>query len=255
MGSKSARALAQNLEGSRQVYPDRNYRPYRNHLIINWGNSTVPEWYKSFTYAYAYGMNSVLLNPPECVRRATNKLKAFEILHECGIPVPDFTTSRAVAQGYLSDGHTVVVRTLLNSHSGRGIVLVNEGEEIPQAPLYVKYIKKNKEFRVHVFNGEILDIQQKKKVRDREDVDYQIRNHENGWVYCRDAVADEYAVATGNIGETAIKAVEALGLDFGAVDIIYNDHQQQEYVLEINTAPGLHGTTLEKYVNAIKELV
>ena len=46
-------------------------------------------------------------------------------------------------------------------------------------------------------------------------------------------------------------AIKVLGLDFGAVDIIYNKQEDKWYVLEVNTAPGIYGTTLDKYVNAI----
>ena len=49
-------------------------------------------------------------------------------------------------------------------------------------------------------------------------------------------------------------AIKALGLDFGAVDIIYNEAEDQHYVLEVNTAPGLEGTTLQKYTEAILEM-
>jgi D-alanine-D-alanine ligase-like ATP-grasp enzyme len=48
----------------------------------------------------------------------------------------------------------------------------------------------------------------------------------------------------------AIKAVNCLGLYFGAADVIWNDKEQRAYVLEVNTAPGLEGTTLENYANA-----
>jgi glutathione synthase/RimK-type ligase-like ATP-grasp enzyme len=40
----------------------------------------------------------------------------------------------------------------------------------------------------------------------------------------------------------------ASGLDFGAVDVIWNERQQRAYVLEINSAPGLEGTTIDDYV-------
>ena len=45
----------------------------------------------------------------------------------------------------------------------------------------------------------------------------------------------------------AIKAVELCGLYFGAVDMIWNAYKKQGYVLEINTAPGLEGQTVENY--------
>ena len=52
----------------------------------------------------------------------------------------------------------------------------------------------------------------------------------------------------------AVNAVKALGLDFGAVDIIYNEKENQYYVLEVNTAPGLEGTTLIKYAERFSKL-
>ena len=50
--------------------------------------------------------------------------------------------------------------------------------------------------------------------------------------------------------EQSIAAVQHVGLDFGAVDIIYNQREDSSYVLEINTAPGLMGTTGERYAEA-----
>ena len=50
----------------------------------------------------------------------------------------------------------------------------------------------------------------------------------------------------------AIRATRALGLNFGAVDII-RDINNNSFVLEVNTAPGLEGLTLINYTNAIKE--
>jgi D-alanine-D-alanine ligase-like ATP-grasp enzyme len=42
-------------------------------------------------------------------------------------------------------------------------------------------------------------------------------------------------------------------LDFGAVDVIWNEKQQRAYVLEVNTAPGLEGQTVDDYARGIKE--
>ena len=45
----------------------------------------------------------------------------------------------------------------------------------------------------------------------------------------------------------------SLGLDFGAVDVIYKDGKW--YVLEVNTAPNLtsQSDVLDRYVKAFKE--
>lgn len=50
--------------------------------------------------------------------------------------------------------------------------------------------------------------------------------------------------------ELAIGVVGAVGLDFGAVDIVL--HNNVPKVLEINSAPGMEGTTLERYFDAIR---
>jgi len=123
---------------------------------------------------------------------------------------------------------------------------------IVEAPMYTKYVKKQDEYRVHVFDGEVIDVQQKKKRQlvPNEDVNYQIRNSANGWVYCRDAVVVPDCVRTA-----AVAACAALGLDFGAADVGYNCAGQSAVVYEVNTAPGLEGTTLERYNRAIQQFL
>jgi glutathione synthase/RimK-type ligase-like ATP-grasp enzyme len=47
-------------------------------------------------------------------------------------------------------------------------------------------------------------------------------------------------------------AVAALGLDFGGVDVIWNERRQMAYVLEVNTACGLEGQTVNDYAEAFR---
>lgn len=241
MGSASARNLARSLNALR-VRPDGNYRPRSSHVIINWGGSTYPNWWPQFQLA-----GSRMLNYPDRVAVASNKLHSLEAMAAHNVPVPEFTTDRRVAQGWLDndDGTMVVERHKLRGHSGDGIELKSFGEDVAPAPLYTKYIKKMDEYRVHVFNGQVIDVQQKRKRREVEDADFQVRNHHNGWVYCREDLNPPEL-----LGEVAVQAINSLGLDFGGVDIIYNQHHNQLTVLEVNTACGLEGTTLEKYVEA-----
>jgi glutathione synthase/RimK-type ligase-like ATP-grasp enzyme len=72
-------------------------------------------------------------------------------------------------------------------------------------------------------------------------------------VYARNAIKipDEtrdrlYSLATLTIG--------ALGLDFGAVDILRTPDEVFK-VIEVNTAPGVEGTTLQRYVDAFKKVI
>ncbi len=237
MTSRSAKTLAQAL-GVKRVRPDGRFRNNYNQLIINWGYSGTP----------TFPIDRIL-NHPRNVSFASNKLNAFTRFSLDDVPVPEWTTDIEVAREWHLSGMTIVSRTLLNSHSGRGMVI--QGEEcyaIKPAPLYVQYIKKQDEYRYHVFNGDIIDVQQKRKRRDidNDEVNYQIRSAHTGWVYCRDDVNPHPSLSSA-----AIRAVSSLGLDFGAVDIIWNARREQGYVLEVNTACGLDGSTVDKYVEAI----
>lgn len=253
MGSKGATLLAEGLRGAGtrcfKVFPNKQYKPRQAHTIINWGSGSTPQWIIDYGNRFPFAQLNIL-NWPAKVGAASNKLTAFRLMQEAGVSIPEFTTDRETAGNWINDGVTVVARSKLQGHSGDGIIICSlENSEWPRVPLYVKYIKKKHEYRVHVFNGEVIDIQQKRKKQEvaNEEVDYQVRNHANGWVYCRDNLNPPPSVLSD-----ATSAVAALGLDFGAVDIIWNEHQSTSYVLEVNTAPGLEGTTLTKYVEAIK---
>lgn len=238
MSSGSSKQLKDRL-GALRVYPDRNYRPREDDLIINWGNSKVPNWYGNIRCNY--------LNHHAEVGNASNKLKALEILSEAGVQVPEFTVDSDIA--LLWD--KVVVRHKLTGHSGEGIEIVDGDEHyMPNAPLYTEFIPQKAEYRVHVFNGNVIDIS--KKVRAEEDEEFlptseemQVRSHQNGWTFARGGIK-----FNPELGRIAIKSIEALGLDFGAVDIV-KGMDGQFYTLEVNTACGMEQTTENSYVNAI----
>ncbi len=237
--SGGAKALA-NKCGILRATPKQVERHGDFDYIINWGNTT-----RRFNGEY--------VNKPSAVATACNKLHSAAVFGNFGIPQPDYTTDIEVARAWYEDGDTIVSRTLLRANSGRGIVLATkaDGTKIARAPLYTKYTKKAKEYRVHVLGGRVIDVQMKKKRQEvpNEEVNYQIRNACNGWVFCRGGV-DAPAVVT----DAAVRAVSVLGLDFGAVDIGLNAKRDTVAVYEVNTAPGLEGTTLDNYYTAFLEV-
>ncbi len=217
------------------------YVPNGSKLVINWGNSTEVAWPKGST-------PPTIWNASPNIGNASNKLTTFDLFQAAEMPgMLEYNTSYDTAVEWVSAGKVVVCRTKLNGHSGAGIVIAGRPEEVVRGcPLFVVYKKKKSEFRVHVAFGSVIDVQQKRQRKDYDgQVDYAVRNHHTGWVYTRGDVewSDDYA-------NLAIRAVDVLGLDFGAVDIIYNEHENRYYVLEVNTAPGLEGTTIEKYAEA-----
>ena len=248
VGSASAKSLKHELQkatGIRTLIVRKDstkYQPRWSDYIINWGCSK--EW-EYITRNVKYGHVN-----------ATDKLKTFYAIQEWNnmqpddyVNTPEWTDDKNVAKAW--EG-LVVCRKILNGHSAAGIILHDNATdgELPTVPLYVKYKKKQNEYRVHVFKGEVIDVTQKKKRKDAEFVDTKIRNHKNGWVYAR-----EDLFIPPDLYEQAQRTLDAVELQFGAVDIIWNKLENKSYVLEVNTAPGLTGTTLTKYVEAfIKDM-
>ena len=231
--SVSAKRLARAL-GILRVQP--SYNAKRNDVIVNWGSSTPPhfKWMEQD------------LNKPHAIALASNKLNTFlEFRTKSFTDVPQWTTNPEEAQHWLDLGLKTYCRRQLSSHSGNGIVICNDGDRLVSAPLYTLHTKHKHEYRVHVFKDNVIDVQMKRK-RNGALGGSGIRNHSNGWVYARAEILPPEELLS-----SACKAVNLLGLDFGAVDIGHRLIDNKFFVFEVNTAPGLEGTTLDKYAKAI----
>lgn len=246
MSSMSCKRLAHTLRdmGANvlRVYPNRHYRPRSNDLIVNWGNSKQPNWYEE--------VPSQVLNPTEYVGLACNKLTTLDLLGSAQVNIPIWMTDKTIAKMWTDQGDKIFCRTKLSGHSGQGIIVATTPEEVVDAPLYTLQFPKTHEYRVHVFNGMVLDVQEKRKRAGTGGrASSLIWNHGNDFVYARAGVNPPPTVLGAAVG-----AVEALGLDFGGVDVGYNQEDLTCAVFEVNTAVGLHGTTLKKYAEKLYEL-
>mgnify|MGYP001568081921 CR=1 FL=1 len=287
MGSESARRIKNGLiERGRDaliVRQDGRYRYRRGDVIINWGTSRIPDWMNNDAVAHT-------LNKPHNVLNASNKLNCFQSLFSSEIPTVPFTTDidvardwndtvyvRHVLNGHSGEGIEIVEAEMdsettqqilvlenaqniidnsgynfnsIHSEIDREIGELSSGQimELPHAPLYTRKVDNHGEYRVHVFKGEVIDYRKKSRRVDDEPTEDQrsIRTLGNGWIYRATELNRIERVET-----LAIDAIEALGLDFGAVDII-KDAAGEVYVLEVNTAVGSDDLTLSNYLNAIE---
>ncbi|MGL4249279.1 MAG: ATP-grasp domain-containing protein, partial [Aeromonas sp.] len=215
--------------------------------VLNWGSSAaLPNNLATVT-------EQRLINSPAAVSLSTNKIRCLETLQAAGVPTVEFTTDRQTAQGWFVDGQIVYARTVLQGHSGEGIVVcardtVGAENSLIQAPLYTKGITgPRREFRVHVFGGVITNVQLKRRrngYQEMANYSETIRNFHTGWVYAASSVFPNPASL-----QAALNAVSALGLTFGAVDVITN--QENAWVLEVNTAPGMEGSNATAFVEAL----
>lgn len=219
VGSKGLKALASELSdrlGHRvlRVSPER-VRPRRNRVYIHFPTGI-------------------------------DKVRQFALFSQHQVSCPAHATTLEGAKAL--DCKKVVVRTLVNASEGRGITIVPKEELNHRAPLYTAYVPKKKEFRVHVYNNQVIDVQEKRRrrVEGQATQEFEVRNMANGYVFCRDNVLEP-----GDLRMVALQAVNALGRTHGAVDVGFNEKKQMCFVLEVNSRPGLQGTTAKKYADAI----
>ena len=242
--SEGASELCGALGIRRIRHQNSNYIGNANKTVINWGASNLP----------APVLRSRILNPPVNVSLMSNKRSFFEAMEDTDCRVPEWTINIGAAHVWIMEGHTVCARAILNGHSANGLTIHQADlTPLPRVPLYTKYEKKKAEYRIHFVGGQVIDIQRKIKRPDfAGTVNWHIRNHDNGFIFVRNGVRE---ALPQDVMVQAMHCIENCGLDFGAVDVIYNEQQDHAYILEVNSAPGLQGETTLNYANAFRRLL
>lgn len=209
-------------------------------LIFNWGSSQ------------GRFCGPKIFNLPHRVLLAVDKTKSFRMFQDFSVPTVPFTTEIENAFEWMEESG-VVARFLSSSFGGQGAHYIPAGTDLVDwveehgVPMFwSKYVPKFDEYRVHIWGDEVMDVQQKKLKKGNEP--HRIRAHSNGYVFARQDIAPPDSVL-----EAALLAVKVLELDFGAVDVGYTRNTERAAVYEVNTAPGLTGTTLDLYVNKMKQ--
>lgn len=243
LSSMGAKEIANEL-GAIRIKPERSRYRYRNgDAVINWGRSGVLPF-------------PVALNKPEAVYCAINKRVTWDTLSSRGVPTVSYTRSVEEARQWLESGTPVYIRETLTGYGGAGIHVFTEGNDMADflssrlsgVACFTKGFPLRREFRVHVVGTNAVLVSEKKK-RAGTNPDPLIRSH-GDWVFCRNNL-DPYP---DTVKQQAIAAVQALGLDFGGVDIGL-DRQHNVCVFEVNTAPGITGIAVEVMAAALREAI
>lgn len=183
------------------------------------------------------------LNPD--ISNSTNKRIMRELFHQKGVPMPKLLPLEEVRLA-LEEGGAVVGRP--DRHSkGRGFWLIRCEADLEKAlrgtrkkkaaTHFMEFVEADHEVRVHIFKGRSIRISEKAFFVD----DYGRRDY----------TTIKPTIRRKRVRRAAKKAVKALGLDFGAVDILATDDAC--YVLEVNAAPGLGGSMPRLYAETFKE--
>jgi len=215
--------------------------------VLNWGCSDLPLQVRRAT----------VYNQEHSVDWAINKIKAFTRMTEAGVRTIPWTTDIAVARQWLTEGARVIGRTRVKGKDGEGLRECVDDLSLDGCKLYTKFIRAEKEYRINIVrvsNGvdgdDYYDACQRKVPLDGfvGHVNPDIKTSSNGY---------GFKFVTRNIPTDVLlqasNAIDALGLDFGGVDVIWDG--TQAYVLEVNTAPQFTPRVIETLTPAFKELL
>jgi len=179
-----------------------------------------------------------------------DKLTQYKYFRENKLNFPFFTESKWTATTEMEElSSSIVCRTLLRAKSGKGIVIADTVEQLVDAPVYVVYQKKTNEYRVNLFKEEVVCVREKRLKTGYikpEGRDGRVRSHDNGYVFCEPLQAlPEHVI------EMAKKAAKITASDIVGVDLAYHKPTDYWFLLEVNSAPGMEGKTIEQYTEVI----
>ncbi len=266
-GVYSGRALRKELE---KLYKGsvRGGFPGRFKNLLRKGQ--VPELVVNLGTTEEFGYGGATLNTQDMVRAASNKRQARITFREAEVPAPSLFLR---ARDILKKDLPVIGRTSYH-HKGRGFWFCKASRDLQRAVSagathFLEFVPKTREYRVHAFIkprhrelpiGErtaehYVSIKVSEKVWQGErepDPNEPQKNHEFGWTFLgqQNRRGEELDV----VRYAAKQAIAALGMDFGAVDVMYKLRTKQPFVLEVNSTPSLsddHANTCEIYAQRI----
>lgn len=225
----------------------------RNALLrksINWGSlRAIPSKAENV-------LNFSIIN-------AAKKVRAFGLFDEHSIPCPEWSESYSQLNTSLPPYRTIFARRdglsggagieIITPEARKSERLHKKLDELGGFDFFVGKISYQREFRLHVWRGKVI-IEQVKYLP--PGCENPIHNHTNGCKFSTQSIDKFLTVESKNeLYALCARATLALGLDFGAVDIIQSQ-KDKFYVLEINTAPGIRTDYVENaYREAIRELI
>lgn len=201
------------------------------------------------------GSPEIILNRASAIRLASDKIATLDHLAEAGVPHVPFFRSWAEAFD-TAGGRGIILGRTRWGMQGRGISVYDPaqiwGGRYPPRPAarhewYSIYMEPTREVRLHVVETEVVRIQGKfLDFPEQAERNPFVRNYGTGYRF-RAPRRDLHTRRK----DAAIEAVQALGLNFGAVDMLLFGDREEARVLEVNTAPACSPLTARAYADAL----
>lgn len=191
-----------------------------------------------------YGWGIERSNVPVLNKEAgvLNNLDQLKTLAKAGLNVPNIIQDIRRAD-FERIKFPLLARSERHDGGGFDIQPVFQEEEIPWrvsagASYFTEYIPRKTEYRIWVYRRRILAVYQKEMKHPEKYIGIGC-NEKDGFehVFKQDYIKH---VGIKKVLEMSAKAVFALGLDFGGVDILISK-MGVPYILEVNSAPGANG--------------
>lgn len=221
---------------STKAFRKKTNKRLKTDVVLRWGS----------TEEFSKLRSRLELNSLEAVKNASNKLVMMQKLVEGNIPTAKilfdpFNQTQETLDTFRDENGGFFIRG--SNDQVRYDDSVKVGDRYVSQPIE----NKRREYRVHVFNGEIIAVYEKipnddtVRIFKSHNCHFELKNIEN----CRLKPEDF---------QVCINAVNSLGLLFGGVDLL-RDKDQKVYVSEVNSAPALNGTNIDRYVTKIQEYI
>ena len=199
-------------------------------------NSVCFRW--GCTNFVTQGKGSKIFNRAKAISNSSNKAEARKILSLAGINVPETWNTPKKFPCIGRPAH---------HFGGHHFYVLNSEEDITEEVLancsyYSAIYPKTKEYRIHGGHGKIIAMQEKPI----NPMHIKQNRHANHLPF----INVKWNDVDLEIGKLGLNAIHALGLDFGAVDIMafpMNDNLPRQVVCEVNTAPTLRGYLSLRY--------
>lgn len=197
---------------------------------------------------------AIVYNKAAAIQLANDKLESRRALEAADVPVPKTYSYQDLQNAPAGSIKWPLIGRPKQHGRGRNFNMCNNMEEVNSSRnnkscvYWSEVYHKTQEFRVHCMHGKIASILSKPAP---ENPDSHAWNHAQVNIPFTNIPQGEWK---NYICKAALAAVEALGLDWGGVDVMVNDNYQEQNVpraviCEVNTAPTLKSSeyTLNKY--------
>lgn len=287
--TKNSKTIAKKKKATSTRPSIRSRHP--SHDILRRANRTLPLFkFKSLVrlgstteLKETFLKDRVVLNTVEAIKNSSNKLRMKRCFAENEVKTAQWwtygTDNTFLLEGQaenesvqLSDLPFPIISKHVYGSRGRGNVKHDNAESLLEwltgktlsNYIFEKFHNYNREYRLHVSKNGCFYTCRKMLRTGTPDDERWFRNDSNSVWIREENPSFDIPVNWDYVVEQSVKALKAVGLDFGAVDLriqsaTNRDGERRDnpefIVVEINSAPSFGAITAEKYIEEIPKLL